>query len=347
MTTKQKKAAEVNNSNLVVSKKNAIITEAEVKNYVENNLFEMILASVATHNWDNMPLEEDRVYHILKLGGIRIYWIKDNRRTWKRALKMLDACQKNGMTTPGIVVDAKVVYDWGLSLIDPATLQEVTPDKLEGAYAVMEGHGRFYAFLLSLAIASKNGSKPFDFHFIYKHYDTPDEMGKAYVSTNADMTRSTSKDRLGIAGARSKDPLVISYLSKIKNDLVISKGSYFWTFGREATVAEVSKLIYGEEDAPKFDKEITDSLSLCYDIFKEKFSAEGAEKIYRGVSAAQWCADRVGTADDKLGTATVICDKVKSMSNDVYTAILTASTNRKKHVTRDQVIKLQLDKMMK
>ena len=329
------------------AKKNALITEAEVKNYVENRLFELILASVATEKWDGKPLEEDKVYHILKIGGIRIYWIKDNRRTWKRALKMYEACQKNGMTTPAIVTDAKTVVDWGLTLIDPATLQTVTPDKLDGAYAVMEGHGRFFGWLLALTIADKNGEQPFDFHFIYKHFDSPEDFGKAYVSTNADMTRTTSKDRLGIAAARCKDPIVISYLGKIKNDQVISKGSYFWTFGREATVAEVSKLIYGEADAPKFDKDITDALALCYESFKEKFGAEGAEKIYRGVSAAQWCADRISKADDKGGTALVICDKVKAMSDEVYTKIITASTNKKKHETRDQVIKKQLDIMMK
>jgi hypothetical protein len=136
-------------------------------------------------------------------------------------------------------------------------------------------------------------------------------------------------------------------LGKIKNDQVISKGSYFWTFGREATVAEVSKLIYGEADAPTFDKDITDALALCYESFKEKFGSEGAEKIYRGVSAAQWCADRISKADDKGGTALVICDKVKAMSDEVYTKIITASTNKKKHETRDQVIKKQLDIMMK
>ena len=340
------KASEVKNSN-PVAKKNAVITEAEVKNYVENRLFELILASVSTEKWDGKPLEEDKVYHILKLGGIRIYWIMDNRRTWKRALKMYEACQKNGMTTPAIITDAKTVVDWGLDLIDPATLQDVTPDKLDGAYAVMEGHGRLFGWLLALAIAAKNGDQPFDFHFVYKHFDSPENFGQAYVSTNADMTRTTSKDRLAIAGARCKDPIVISYLGKIKNDLVISKGSYFWTFGREATVAEVSKLIYGEADAPKFDKDITDALALCYESFKEKFAFEGAEKIYRGVPAAQWCADRIGKADDKGGTALVICDKVKGMSNEIYTAIITAKSNSKKHITREQVIKNLLDKMMK
>ena len=340
------KASEVKNSN-PVAKKNAVITEAEVKNYVENRLFELILASVSTEKWDGKLLEEDKVYHILKLGGIRIYWIKENRRTWKRALKMYEACQKNGMTTPGIITDAKTVVDWGLDLIDPATLQDVTPDKLDGAYVVMEGHGRLFGWLLALAIATKNGDQPFDFHFVYKHFDSPEDFGKAYVSTNADMTRTTSKDRLAIAGARCKDPIVISYLGKIKNDLVISKGSYFWTFGREATVVEVSKLIYGEADAPKFDKDVTDALALCYESFKEKFGVEGAEKIYRGVPAAQWCADRISKADDKGGTALVICDKVKAMTNEVYTAILTAKSNSKKHTTRDQEIKKQLDKMMK
>ncbi len=345
MKTKKENAVKV--KKVAPAKKNAPIKEDEVKNFVENRLFELILASVAVQQWDGKPLEEDRVYHLLKLGGIRIYWIKDNRRSLRRALKMFTACKTNGMTTPAVITDAKTVVDWGLSLIDPATLEDVPAEKLDGAYAVMEGHGRMFALLLALAISSKTGEVPFDFHFVYKHYDNPEEFGKAYISTNADMTRTTSKDRLGIAGARCKNPLVISYLSKIKDDGVIPKASQFWTYDRELTKQEVTDITYENEGAPEFDKDLTDGLLLCYEAFKDKFGAEGAEKIYRGVSAAQWCADRIGKADDKSATALVVCDKVKEMGNDIYTAILTASTNKKKHITRDQVIKTQLDKMMK
>lgn len=70
--------------------------------------------------------------------------------------------------------------------------------------------------------------------------------------------------------------------------------------------------------------------ALCYESFKERFGAEGAEKIYRGVPAAQWCAARISKADDKSATALVICDKVKGMSNEIYTAIITAKSNSKK-----------------
>lgn len=327
--------------------KNAIISEAEVKNFVDNHIFELILLNVAIEKWDAKPLEEDRVYHILKLGGIRIYWIRDNRRSWKRAMKMLMACMKNGMTTPAILVDAKVVSDWGLSLIDPATLEEVPADKLEGAYCVMEGHGRFLAFLLALALQAKDDSVPFDYHFVYKHYETAEDFGKAYVSTNADMTRTTTKDRMAIAGARSDNPLVKSYLGKIKDDHVIPKSSYFWTVGRELTPKEVTMLTYGEDDAPKFDETLTENLGLLYECFKERFGVEGAQKIYRGVAAAKWCAERINSAEDKMTTAMTIVDKVTNMGNDIYTAIITASTNKKKHVTRDQIIMSNLDKMMK
>lgn len=341
------KVAEVKTVAKAEKKNAAPISEVEVRNYVDNHIFELILMNVASEKWDCQPLEEDRVYHLLNLAGIRIYWIKDNRRTWKRALKMLYACQKNSMTTPAVLVDAKIVSAWGLPLIDPATLEDVKDDKLEGAYCVMEGHGRFMAWIIALALMAKTGIEPFDFHFVYKHYDTPEEFGKAYVSTNADMTRTTSKDRLNIAGARSKDPMVVSYLSKIKGDFVLSKGSYFWTFGRELSTSEVSKVIYGEEDAPKFDQDLTDALTLCYESFKSRFGAKGAEKIYRGVSAAQWCAAQLKDAEDKGSMAMMISEKVESMGIEIYTAILTASTNKKKHVTRDQVIKTNLDMMMK
>jgi hypothetical protein len=204
-----------------------------------------------------------------------------------------------------------------------------------------------FAFLIALALYAKTGDAPFDFHFVYKHYENPEDFGKAYVSTNADMTRTTSKDRLNIAGARSKDPMVVSYLSKTKEYYVIPKASNYWTFGRELSTSEVSKLIYGEEDAPKFDKDLTDALTLCYESFKFRFGAKGAEKIYRGVSAAQWCAAQLKDAEDKGSMAMMISEKVEAMGIEIYTAILTASTNKKKHITRDQVIKTNLDMMMK
>lgn len=349
LTSKNQNAMEKNFSPAVKANNStlAAINETFVNNYIGNRSFADLTKATSTSEWDGQALEEDRIYHLDKMGGLPILWIRDNRRTWKRAMKMFTACRDNTMTTPAIVTDAKVVAEWGLILIDPCTREEVPADNLDGKYCILEGHGRSHGFLIALAEAAQTGGKPFDFHFIYRHYDTAEDFGKAYVSTNSDMTRTTSKDRLGIAGARSKDPIVISYLSKIKNDLVISKSSFFWTFGREATVAEVSKLIYGEADAPKFDKETTDALALCYESFKEKFGAEGAEKIYRGVSAAQWCTDRINEAEDKTGTALILCDKVKGMSNEIYTAILTAKTNKKKHITRDQVIKNQLDKMLK
>jgi len=43
----------------------------------------------------------------------------------------------------------------------------------------------------------------------------------------------------------------------------------------------------------------------------------------------------------------MISEKVEAMGIEIYTAILTASTNKKKHITRDQVIKTNLDMMMK
>ena len=345
MSKKEVKVAKVKTV-AKAEKKNVLISEAEVKNFVNSRICELILLNVASEKWDGKPLEEDRVYHILKLGGIRIYWIKDNRRSWKRAMKMLMACMKNGMTTPAILVDAKVVSDWGLSLIDPATLEDVPADKLDGAYCVMEGHGRFLAFLLALALQAKDDSVPFDYHFVYKHYETAEDFGKAYVSTNADMTRTTTKDRMAIAGARSDNPLVKSYLSKIKDDHVIPKSSYFWTVGRELTPKEVTMLTYGDEDAPKFDETLTETLGLLYECFKERFGVEGAQKIYRGVAAAKWCAVRINGADDKMATAMAISDKVANMGNEIYTAIITASTNKRKHVTKEEVIMSNLDKMM-
>ena len=328
-------------------KNNVLISEAEVKQFIDNRPFDDVARQFAQKEWDGQPLEQDRVYHLNKMAGLKVAIIKDNRRTWKRGVKMMMACMTNGMTTPVILVAAKIVNEWGLALIDPTSGKELSPDEVNDYYCVMEGHGRLDGFTNSCAYASKNGGEPFDFHFVYKCYNTPDEFGKAYVSTNADMTRTTSKDRLAIAGARSDNPLVKSYLGKIKNDHVIPKASYFWTTGRELTSKEVTMLTYGEAEAPTFDETLTESLSLLYESFKERFGAEGAQKIYRGVAAAKWCAEKINSSEDKMATAMTISDKVANMSNEIYTAIITASTNKKKHITRDQIIMSSLDKMVK
>lgn len=345
MNKNQKKAAEVKKV-AKAEKKNALINEAEVKQFIDNRPFEDVVRQFAQKEWDGQPLEEDRVYHLNKMAGLKVAIIKDNRRTWKRGLKMMLACMANGMTTPAILVLAKLVYDWGLPLIDPTSGRELTADKLEGVYCVMEGHGRLDGWVNSLVYTSKQGGEPFDFHFIYRHYNTPKELGMAYVSTNADMTRTTSKDRLTIAGARSKNPTIISYLNKIKNDGTIAKASFFWTCGRELSKDEVTKLTYEMEDAPTFDKDTTDALNLCYESFKAQFGTEGGAKIYRGVSAAQWCADQINKAEDKTAVAMAIGEKVQNMSKDILIAIMDAKTNRKKHITRDLAIKTSLDLMM-
>lgn len=345
MKQNSKKAAEVKKV-AKAEKKNVLINEAEVKQFIDNRPFDDVVRQFAQKEWDGQTLEEDRVYHLNKMAGLKVAIIKDNRRTWKRGVKMMSACMANGMTTPAILVLAKLVSDWGLAVIDPTSGRELTADELDGVYCVMEGHGRLDGWVNSLVYTSKQGGEPFDYHFIYKHYDTPEDFGKAYVSTNADMTRTTSKDRLTIAGARSKNPTIISYLNKIKNDGTIAKASFFWTCGRELSKDEVTKLTYEMEDAPTFDQDTTDALALCYESFKARFSAPGAETVYRGVSAAQWCADRINKAEDKNTAALTIAEKVQALKDDLYSPILTAKTNRKKHITRDQAIKTSLDLMM-
>ena len=344
--TETKKLAEVKKV-AKAAKRSVLIKEEEVTEFVKNRNFVEIVKEHAEKEWNGQALEEDKVYHLKNLGGIRIVIIEANRRTFQRGLKMMQACMDNGMTTPAILVNAQVVRDWGLVPVDPITKEKLSTDELKGAYCVMEGHGRLDAWLFDLAYCEKNGGTPFDYHFVYKYYETGEKFGKSYVSTNADMTRTTSKDRLSIAGARCKNPIVISYLEKCKKDNTIAKASFFWTCGRELTQKEIISLTYEESDAPTFDKDVTKALSLCYEAFKERFSHEGSQKIYRGVSAAHWCAEKINNAKDKGTTALTISEKVKSLNEDVYTTIITATTNTKKRLTRDMIIKNALDSMMK
>ena len=322
--------------------------EERLNDLYSGKTLKTVLETVGKANYDGELLSEKTVYALHAMIGLKLLIIKENRRTFKRALKMREACHENGMTTPAILVDAKLAHEWGLKLADPVSLEVVAPEEIEGAYVLMEGHGRLYGWLLDVAIAAESGEgyKPFDYHFIYKRYDNPEDFGKAYTSTNADMTRTTNKDRLAIAADRSNNPLITEYFRKCREDHVISKSAYFWTYGRELTASEVTKLTYGEKDAPTFDEATTEALRMVYDSFKKKFVSEGAQKIYRGVSAAQWAADQVKSADDKASKALEIDEKLCVMSQDIYTAIITASTNAKKKITKDKTIKENLDKML-
>lgn len=110
-------------------KKNTLINEAEVKQFIDNRPFDDVVRQFAQKEWDGQPLEEDRVYHLNKMAGLKVAIIKDNRRTWKRGVKMMSACMANGMTTPAILVLAKLVSDWGLAVIDPTSGRELAADE--------------------------------------------------------------------------------------------------------------------------------------------------------------------------------------------------------------------------
>lgn len=331
------------------SKKVLALTEEEYEKFYSGKKFSEVMESVGTDTYDGQPLDENVIYTLTAMSNLKILIIKSNRRTHRRALKMMNACHQNGMTTPAILTDARQAHEWGLTLVDPVSLEEATAEDVEGAYVLMEGHGRLHGWLIDVSITQKlnNGYAPYVFRFTYNRYDSPEAFGKAYTSTNADMTRTTHSDRLNIAADRSKNPLVIEHSRKCREDKVIAKASYFWTYGRELTSSEVTKITYGEPDAPTFDPSIIEALQTVYDSFKKTFGDEGAKKIYRGVSAAQWAAQQLKDAADKETMALAIDEKLGNLAKDIYTAIITASTNRRKGKTRDQIIKQNLDKMMK
>lgn len=317
-----------------------------MKDFVNNRSLVEVLNAHKNADWNGQPLEEDKVYHLKDMASLPFYGIRDNRHTHRRAIKMQKACHENGMTTPAVIVDAHVVDGWKIKMIDPATREEVEPEA--GSYCLMEGHGRLQGWICDLAAAASDSThQPFDFCFVYKHYSSPAEFGQAYVSCNADMTRTTNKDRLNIAAGRSQNPLVTEYFRKIREDKCVSKAAFISTLGRELTSSEVNKFVYGENEAPVFDQALTDALRTVYEAFREVFSNPGAEKIYRGVAAAQWTAEQLKTAADKKATAAVIVEKLRSIDTATYTAILTAKTCSKKGQTREAVIKQLLTKIMK
>ena len=288
-------------------------------------------------------LVPDRIYHAHD-KAVPVLIIKENRRTIQRAYKMLMACSSCGMTTPAILVKASLVSAWGLHPVDPVTMQPATPEQIEHYYCVMEGHGRHYAWLLGFAM---NNTEPFDFKYIYSDYSSPEEFGEAYISTNSDMTRTTNKDKLGIAEGRSNNPMVKLCSQRIHEDCNIAKAAYFWTYGKELSPSELAKIIRGEADAPKFDQKLADARTKVYEAFKTRFSNPGAEKVYRGVAVAQWTAEKIKDPVTAEELASSICEKVAAIDEGLYTTLITAKGNPKTRQGKNDVMMCALDKMMK
>ena len=288
-------------------------------------------------------LVPDQIYHAHDTT-VPVLIIKENRRTIQRAYKMLMACPSCGMTTPAILVKASLVSAWGLHPVDPVTMQPATPEQIEHYYCVMEGHGRHYAWLLGFAM---NNAEPFDFKYIYSDYSSPEEFGEAYISTNSDMTRTTNKDKLGIAEGRSNNPMVKLCSQRIHEDCNIAKAAYFWTYGKELSPSELAKIIEGEADAPKFDQKLADARTKVYEAFKTRFSNPGAEKVYRGVAVAQWTAEKIKDPVTAEVLASSICEKVAAIDEGLYTTLITAKGNPKTRQGKNDVMMCELDKMMK
>ena len=288
-------------------------------------------------------LVPDRIYHAHD-KAVHVLIIKENRRTIQRAYKMLMACSSCGMTTPAILVKASLVSAWGLHPVDPVTMQPATPEQIEHYYCVMEGHGRHYAWLLGFAM---NNTEPFDFKYIYSDYSSPEEFGEAYISTNSDMTRTTNKDKLGIAEGRSNNSMVKLCSQRIHEDCNIAKAAYFWTYGKELSPSELAKIIRGEADAPKFDQKLADARTKVYEAFKTRFSNPGAEKVYRGVAVAQWTAEKIKDPVTAEELASSICEKVAAIDEGLYTILITAKGNPKTRQGKNDVMMCALDKMMK
>ena len=290
-----------------------------------------------------LELVPDQIYHAHD-KAVPVLIIKEHRRTIQRAYKMLMACSSCGMTTPAILVKASLVSAWGLHPVDPVTMQPATPEQIEHYYCVMEGHGRHYAWLLGFAM---NNTEPFDFQYIYSDYSSPEEFGEAYISTNSDMTRTTNKDKLGIAEGRSNNPMVKLCSQRIHEDCNIAKAAYFWTYGKELSPSELAKIIRGEADAPKFDQKLADARTKVYEAFKTRFSNPGAEKVYRGVAVAQWTAEKIIDPVTAEELASSICEKVAAIDEGLYTTLITAKGNPKTQQGKSDVMMCALDKMMK
>lgn len=157
-----------NNASLVEARserRSAFLREGEFVQFINDNHFESGIVSWRTdQKLNDKPLDEDKVYHMKDMAGIRL--VSPGFDSFKSVQKRWKEIKRLGMmTTPAVIVSARE-YREGESRF-PVPAEEL--DKLNGVYSILEGSLDFMAWVYDVAYTSKYGGEPFDFNFVFKH----------------------------------------------------------------------------------------------------------------------------------------------------------------------------------
>lgn len=265
--------------------------------------------------WNGEPLKEDVVYHRNAMMGLPECTVKENRDAQKRAKYWQKVCRESGMTSNALYTSAETVKEAGLT---PAIYQRdtkswwIVPEGLLHLFYVRwDGNGRGAGHDLDLDEAMNNPNyAPFDFTFVYKVFESPEQFFKQYISTNLEVKKTTRSELLHYTSCRNAGGIFNSYYA-LQNDGFVAKAASLYIFGRELTKDDIKKASNGE--AISVDQGLVDSMGNLLHNFKEVFKSKHSQKVLKGVPLARWTCHKLKNATDMKAMAEKINDSFSKM----------------------------------
>lgn len=266
--------------------------------------------------WNGEPLKEDVVYHRNAMMGLPECTVKENRDAQKRAKYWQKVCRESGMTSNALYTSAKTVKEAGLT---PAIYQRdtkswwIVPEGLLHLFYVRwDGNGRGAGHDLDLDEAMNNPNyAPFDFTFVYKVFESPEQFFKQYISTNLEVKKTTRSELLHYTSCRNAGGIFNSYYA-LQNDGFVAKAASLYIFGRELTKDDIKRASEGNDIT--VEQNLVDCMGMLLETYKDVFSGTSSQKLLKGVPLARWTRDTLKNATNMEAIADKIKGNFSSMS---------------------------------
>ena len=340
-------------ANVAVSEKEEVSGKADENMTVplENCLCGTHLSGTSITNphlkkWDGNPLKENVVYHRNEMIGLKECTIMENRDSISRSKQWQKICRENGMAIPALYVRADIVKDLGFTpaIYQPNTKKwrTITKDLLSEYYTRIDGNGRASAHDLDLEAAFADPKYvPFDYTFVYKEFDNPEELYKQYISVNMDVKKTTRTELLSYSSCHNTGSIINNY-SKFTLEGYVAKAAGYISFGRELTKADIQKVSSGQ--AISVDQQLVDCIGKLYDVYQIVFSGNASQKVLKGVPLARWTCDELKAADDMSAMADKIADKFKKMPPQYLTQLQDAKGAKGDRTRTTEIILIEIFK---
>ena len=239
-------------------------------------------------------LEEDKVYHLKDIQGLRIAYCAENRkRTTKQVQKLREDLRNGGMISPAILVSASVAKRAGYHIITRnGNNSEIdVPDAdLDKFTLLLDGNGRYNAYLLDCK-ESEDG--PFDFKFVYKKYDDPTKLREDYIRANRVCKRTTSREAFRLM-VNNDDHM--AKCDELVEKGYIEKAAQIITLGREVKRADYDAVERGEK-IQNINEDLIKGMASAYEVYEDVFCGKASEKVLHGTALAFWTKEYLQTGD--------------------------------------------------